>query len=297
MTDFRSSQTIVGVFADWDPSLRIAQHYVEAALDTDPNLRVAQHYVEAALDDAPAIRVTQYHLEVLYSVTEAEEEGVHHVIRRRPSWWERGWRYDEDSWLPHMRQQSIEEPPDPPPVDEEDVGVEHWWLDMELGGFWRIEYGSADFDPQSILNFSPLETFDRSDVMLGGVDGYVRHLDRSVFEDDDIPFDTKVMIGPFLVGASSWIVGLVDALQGVLTPDSGPVTWELRVHREWEDAAKEATAVDATGTWDVAGVNDWRRPRSRGAAYSIVLTGGAVNQGWSIEEIVVHTSGRGKRRF
>ena len=74
MADFRSSQIIVGVLADWDPQLRIAQHYVEAALDTDPQLRVAQHYVEVASDDDPALRVTQYHLEVLYLATEPEEE-------------------------------------------------------------------------------------------------------------------------------------------------------------------------------------------------------------------------------
>lgn len=74
MTDFRTSQTVVGVVADWDPQIQIAQFYAEVGVDADPQLRIAQFYAELAVDANPFARLTQYHLEVLHSLGPPVEE-------------------------------------------------------------------------------------------------------------------------------------------------------------------------------------------------------------------------------
>jgi hypothetical protein len=76
MADFRTSQTFAGVFADWDPALRVSKLYVEVVADQNPTLRVSKHYVEVVADFDPFVRVTQYHLEVLYSVGGIELSGT-----------------------------------------------------------------------------------------------------------------------------------------------------------------------------------------------------------------------------
>lgn len=68
MTDYRTSQTFVGILADWDPQLRISTTYAEVFLDADPLIRVSTHWIEYHAVPQPPLRVTQYHLEVLYSL-------------------------------------------------------------------------------------------------------------------------------------------------------------------------------------------------------------------------------------
>lgn len=289
----RASTSYAEVMADMAPSFRVSTGYAEVMVDNDPLFRSSQAYAEVMVDNDPTIRVTQYQLEVILQVREAK----HPVFPRRPSWMERSPRVYDEPFLPPPSRAALEREPTDVPVEPVVVGVEHWWLDMELGGFWKLQLASDDFDPQSILAFSPLSDQEKSDVVLGGADGYARHLDRTLFRDDGVSFESKVMFGPFLIGPSSWTEGLVEAIQGVLTPDSGSVTWEVRVHREWEDAASEDVDAVATGTWDVPDVNDWRRPRRRGTVFSVLLVNAEPNDGWSIEEIVMHTSERGKRRY
>jgi len=76
MTDFRTSQTFAGLFADWDPTFRVSMHYVEVLHDADPTLRVSMSYAEVLADFDPFVRVTQYHLEVLYSTGGIELSGT-----------------------------------------------------------------------------------------------------------------------------------------------------------------------------------------------------------------------------
>lgn len=309
MTDIRVTNTIIEVFADWgpparvsnvylevladwDPFLRVSNVYLEVFADWNPLLRVSNVYVEVFADWDPLVRVTQYHLEVIRGSAIFAAMGP--LVKRRPSWIEKGWR-PKDRYMPHAMRVQGQTPPGPNPVVPE-TGGDHWWLDMETGGFFQLEYASDGHDPQSIAAHPPLEDEDQSDVILGCADGYARQLDRSVFQDDGLPFTSKAMLGPYLVGPSSMVEGLVEDIEGVLTRDSGQVDWELRVHREWENAAKEATTPFATGTWTTSSVNPHVRPRARGTVFSLLVSNAEDNDGWSIEEIIIQTSTRGRRR-
>lgn len=177
-----------------------------------------------------------------------------------------------------------------------EVAREHWLLDMETGGFWPLQYADQLQDPTAICAHAPLGSDDASDVLLGGRDGIAYQLNRTAHRDDGHAFTSYVMIGPLRVGTNDGMVGLVEELECCTTDDSGHVTWSLRVASNYEDAATLATSVAVSDTWSGGGLNAVRRPRRRGAAFSLVVTNAETNDGWSIEEINSVCSERGMRR-
>lgn len=221
-------------------------------------------------------------------------------IKRLPSWSMRWTAYDTRIAAIQYALRAAHEPL--PPVmpfmatPGADVAREHWLLDMETGGFWPLQYADQLQDPTAICAHAPLGSDDASDVLLGGRDGIAYQLDRSAYRDDGHAFTSYVMIGPLRVGTNDGMVGLVEELEGCTTDDSGHVTWSLRVASNYEDAAALATSVAVSGTWSGGGLNAVRRPRRRGAAFSLVVTAAETNDGWSIEEINSVCSERGMRR-
>lgn len=188
------------------------------------------------------------------------------------------------------------EPPVPPPITEEEESTPHWFLDLEAGGFWPMQFAEALQDPTAICAHAPLGSDDASDVITGARDGIAYQLDRDAFQDNGHAFESYVMIGPVRVGTSDGMVGLVEEIQGCLTDDSGNVTWALRVASNYEDTGSLDTDVVATGLWFGGGLNQLNRPRRRGMAFSLTLSNAETNDGWSVEEVNSVCSERGMRR-
>lgn len=156
--------------------------------------------------------------------------------------------------------------------------------DLDGQSFWPISLGADIIDPQAVVQFEPLGTADKSDVVVGCRDGFARQFDNTTFQDDTLIYTSYVVIGPEKIG--SIMEAMVQQLDGVLTNASGNVTWEVYVGQTYEAASDTSGAAKATGTW-VPGTNTTARPRVKGVSASFKLLNAENNDGWSVEAIDV----------
>ena len=166
-------------------------------------------------------------------------------------------------------------------------------FDFRNNTFWPMTLGSSDYDPKVFVEYEPLGTSDKSDLIWGCDDGYPRQFDNTVFQDDGTAFTSYVVYGPMVLGqVNEWVISELDGAGGV---NSGDIDWELYVGNTMEGAADTSGAAVASGTW-VAGPNTTARPRVRGNAFTLRLDNGETNDGWFIEEIDVRADEKGRRR-
>jgi len=177
-----------------------------------------------------------------------------------------------------------------------DSAATHYFMDFPSESFWPVSLGSTNCDPFSICRYPSNADEAHSDVMIGCRDGYVRQYDKDEYDDDGNEFSSHVTYGPMRLGSHGIDEGIIQRLDGVLETNSGEVTWEVFASKTFEGAADVTATAEATGTWDVAGLNYAAYPRVRGAAFSLKLTHGTADDGWAVEEVNVTTRDKGKRR-
>lgn len=169
------------------------------------------------------------------------------------------------------------------------TGEKHWFFDWDDKGFWPVTL-TGDHEPTAILAYEGQSAIDCG-VLLGCRDGYLRRYHDLAARDDGTAFTNYVLLGPIMLG-DGYHDGLVNELIGVLGANSGNVTWSVIPGADAETAFN-ATAVD-TGTL-VAGYNRTFRPRARGGAFYVKLTGTA-NRAWAFERMTVLREVLGKQR-
>jgi len=157
----------------------------------------------------------------------------------------------------------------------------HYWFDLSLKAFFPMTM-PEDLQPASILEFMSDE-IGRSQVLLGGQDGYLRYPADEFETDDGTPFDSSITIGPFRLGGDDFNHGLLCELWGTLGKESGPVDWSVIVGDSCEESTTN-TAL-ATGTWLDDGLNYHEHPACRGGGASVVISNGATGERWGIESI------------
>lgn len=173
------------------------------------------------------------------------------------------------------------------PILEPELGVTHFFYEARTAAWWPDTFASKNFDPLACCTFDGNLPSDRVNL-IGSWDGYVRALDGDVTEDDGLPIESEVIIGPLMTDNMDTL--LVKDLQAVLSIQSSDVQYEILTG----DTAEEALASEPaeSGTWE-AGFNVLSAIRRAGHACYIRISSSSP---WSLEAIRVRLTGTGKVR-
>lgn len=172
----------------------------------------------------------------------------------------------------------------------------HWRLNLESGAFWPVSH-HFDHHPTSLWAYEADDVADRA-VLLGCRDGYIRRSLNSLDTDDGVSLGSTLLIGPFRLSDNAYFEGLLNEISSVVGKESGGITWELYVSAYAEkavaDALDSSVTAFATGTW-MAGLNSTNRPRARGNAAVLKLSG-STDRAWAMEQIMVVSERLGRQR-
>jgi hypothetical protein len=169
---------------------------------------------------------------------------------------------------------------------------ESWFFSMEDRSFCKDRYPYLH-DPISLASFSILPA-KGSQVLLGCRDGYVRTLDDDESTDDGAAITSRALLGPFMLGGSRDMRGILARIQGDLASGSGDVTYNVYTGESPQEAynAFLASSVSATGTLS-AGSNYAKRPAVGGVCAYVELTSTGR---WALEQMLVEVMPRGRAR-
>lgn len=170
-----------------------------------------------------------------------------------------------------------------------------WAIQWPQKSFWPFSYASAHH-PTAILDQCGGVAAPGS-MILGCRDGYLRHHSIAAQTDDGTAISNYIVIGPARLGDGSDLTdGYVEELTAMMDPNSDDATWGLAVGDSHAEIIDTDTYTDATGTW-TAGTNYVDRPRMRGRAFAVKMTGGSSpNANWAMESLTALATGAGMAR-
>jgi hypothetical protein len=164
----------------------------------------------------------------------------------------------------------------------------HLFWEQRVGAWWFDQFSSIQFNPLCCVTFDGNLPGDRV-ALIGSWDGFIRYLDPAAPDDDGIPIQSTVTIGPLVTENLDEI--MAKDFQAILAEESAPVTYAVYVGRSAE-AALNTTPV-ATGTWQ-PGRNPLE-PAGRWAGHAIYITLSA-SAPWALEAIRCRLATQGKVR-
>lgn len=169
----------------------------------------------------------------------------------------------------------------------------HYFFDWKDRSFWPMQFPIA----QDVVTAHYHSNSLRNGLMLGCSDGYIRKMDRTVYNDDGTNFDSYIIYGP-LGSARTDLV--LNTLTGNIVNGLGSVDWTVLTGQSHQQLINNPV-IGATGTWtttaDGHGVNFTSRPRVRGASLALKLSNGADGTPWGIESVDAEIEVRGKARL
>lgn len=163
----------------------------------------------------------------------------------------------------------------------------HLFWEMRSGSWWQDQFADPNFDPLCCATFDGNLPGDRV-ALIGSWDGYVRSVSTTALDDDGLPIDSAVVLGP--INAKTLDDFLLKDLQAVLGESSGQVGYAVHVGSTAEIALSNAPV--ATGTWG-AGRNLDTHIRRAGHAVYVRLT---ASNPWALEVIRARVDMMGKVR-
>jgi hypothetical protein len=169
------------------------------------------------------------------------------------------------------------------------VGTQHWWIDWRTKTFWPLSL-DEDHEPTAVHRLTATVT-DRSAVLLGCRDGYLRKFDRQQVDDDGISFTSYILIGPIAIGDENRF-GIVNELVPILAMTSGDVSWSLLAGNTAEEAMEHTAR--SLGTW-TAGFGKSVRPRERCGTFFLKLS--ATDSIWALERVIARLQSVGRIRL
>jgi hypothetical protein len=146
------------------------------------------------------------------------------------------------------------------------------------GGFWPVKL-IADHRPTCLGTYRRANT-QKSAVLLGCGDGYLRRFDEAQSDDDGTDFESAVTFGPHMI-SDGYHDGMIRELSAILDAESGQVAWRLAVAETPEQAVSASTI--ASGDW-TAGASYKTHPMRRGAWFVLRLKGLTGNH-WAVERV------------
>jgi hypothetical protein len=167
----------------------------------------------------------------------------------------------------------------------------HWWYDIQNRAYWPVELADDGMNP-SCIGVPDTLLNPGSRVLLGGRDGVVRRFDENRWDDDGYPFPSWVKVGPVAIGPQSR-EGVVTRISASLPSTSDPIRWELQAGQTPEEAIN--SPYKAGGLF-VAGLNRPERPRVRGAAAVLKMSGTSGHWSWESVDVEIEQAGKVRKR-
>lgn len=152
----------------------------------------------------------------------------------------------------------------------------HYFWEARAGAWWKTTFRNTDHSPRCCHVFSDNSIADTV-ALIGSFDGYVRSYSTTALNDDGVPIDSSVIIGPLLTKDFDEI--MLYAMQAILGANSGTVTYEVFVGATAEEALNNDAAV--TGTWGKS--RNFETPVRR-SGHAIYLRLSASNP-WALEAV------------
>jgi hypothetical protein len=171
--------------------------------------------------------------------------------------------------------------------------AQHWYFDWETKSFWPFQFGSTDHDPLVVHdreNYTNSSNY--SGVILGCRDGYLRRFKWDNSEDDGIPFESHVLLGP-LGDPTQQRETLITELSATLGEDSGDALIALQSGHSPE-AAFDAVARPVGRLR--AGRSGNKFPRRRAQSHYVRLSGAQDGSPWAWDSGRVRFSHVGRSR-
>lgn len=171
-----------------------------------------------------------------------------------------------------------------------DHAATHYWFDVEGRGFWPLKH-AVEHEPM-LLGWRPAS--NRSgEVLLGCRDGVIRRYVEGGSSDSGQPFESWVVMGPFLPSEKGLRDGMLAELRGTMSAATYRVNWSVSAG----DNAAEAVGDNpkAEGTWR-GGANPCVRSRVRGYAFSAKLSSWLPGFPWQMERLVCRLRVLGRKR-
>lgn len=165
--------------------------------------------------------------------------------------------------------------------------AQHFFYEIRTGGWFTSSFTDQNMNPLCCAVLDGNDPDDRV-VVIGSFDGYVRGVTADATDDDGVPIESEVLIGPFVTATLDDIT--LYSLQSQLGADSGSITMSLLLGETAEEALR-ATPVELT-TWK-AGRNLTNHLRRSAHAIYIRLT---ASNPWAMESLRARIGTRGKVR-
>ena len=167
----------------------------------------------------------------------------------------------------------------------------HYFYDEREGAWWPDTFKTATMNPTSVHIYDGDGPNDRV-VLLGGLDGYLRHFSSSSLSDDGSAIESEVWLGPLRLDQD--IAFIVHEIQMKLGSNSGPVDYELYVGDSAENAFADGKCF-VDGKW-YKGASYAERCRAAGHAAYLRLKNFCVDETWSVEEVMIGLTKLGSAR-
>jgi hypothetical protein len=179
-------------------------------------------------------------------------------------------------------------------VHQQGVLQSHWWVDFQTKGFFPV---SLNLDHVPFCTFTHgTSVQDKSDVLVGCTDGYVRRFSELQNTDDGKEIESFVLLGPFNLGNDHAREGMLEKIDALMDEFSGSIDWSIQVG-ESSQKAQLAETLDS-GTWnnDDGGLqlSDW--PKVRGMSAFVRLDNSGLSP-WALERVTATIQRLGDRKI
>lgn len=173
----------------------------------------------------------------------------------------------------------------------------HYFFDLRTKGWFPISFANTSHNPFAVSVFDGDDPDDRV-VLLGGEDGRIRKLDKSVSNDDGTAISSYVLLGPIKAEGNKPFV--LSELQAHLDLNSSSMRYEVVVADTPERAILNiAGTFTGDGTFS-AGLSPTHNPRKRGYWGYIKVGDTSSSSPWAFEylraRLSVISSSRGRQR-
>lgn len=156
-----------------------------------------------------------------------------------------------------------------------------WYYDIANDAFWPETYYSAH-SPTALIDYRATSTTRRG-VLLGCRDGKLRKFADSAKSDSGSAIASRVTYPPIAL-AGEGVAAVITQLQATTGSGTDAVSYAVYSGNS-PQAALDATASIASGTWTGAGLKSPTHQRVRGAWHTLVLSNATAEQSWEMEGV------------
>ena len=179
------------------------------------------------------------------------------------------------------------------------ASANNWFYDARTQGWFRDSFANTDYNPMAVAVFDGDNPDDRV-VLLGGSDGYIRKIDKSLTTDDGTAVESFIILGPLSSGEDDLPL-ILSEIKAIIDLDGNSVLYEVMVG-DTPEAALDSEAATFAGDGTLAvGASLTAYPRERGNYIYIKIGTASASTFWALEKVKARiskvSSSRGRTRI